>query len=294
LPRTRLLPVLAAVILIALAVWGLLAWRQQNRWSRYLASLRAEPGIVVISTGRVDGKYAVSGLRDPLARDPLQLLGEADLVAADIVGRWEPYQALAKPFVVTRAARVLKPPDGVTLDLRRDVLSATGLASPAWIADATRLAPLIPGVSRFDATALVEAELQALARTIEGVTILFERGTTKMVGDGAAQLQALAAAVRDLDRVAASLGRVVRIQVVGHTDGDGDVASNLPLSRARAERVLQPLELGTMRHVAIHPDGVGSADPLRPGASEADKQQNRRVTVRVWSGSTEPPRSAGR
>jgi outer membrane protein OmpA-like peptidoglycan-associated protein len=292
--RTRLLPVLAAVILIALAVWGLLAWRQQNRWSRYLAALRAEPGIVVISTGRVGGKYAVSGLRDPLARDPLQLLGEADLVAADIVGRWEPYQALAKPFVVTRAARVLKPPDGVALDLRRDVLSATGLASPAWIADATRLAPLIPGVSRFDATSLVEAELRALARTIEGVTILFERGTTQIVGDGAAQLQALAAAVRDLDRVAASLGRVVRIQVVGHTDGDGDVASNLPLSRARAERVLQPLDLGTMRHVAIHPDGVGSAEPLRPGASEADKQQNRRVTVRVWSGSTESPRSAGR
>ena len=67
---------------------------------------------------------------------------------------------------------------------------------------------------------------------------------------------------------------------MGHTDGDGDVASNLPLSRARAERVLQPLDLGTMRHVAIHPDGVGSAVPLRPGASEADKQQNRRVTVR--------------
>ena len=115
---------------------------------------------MVISTGRAGGKYAVSGLRDPLARDPPQLLGEADLAAADVVGSWEPYQALAKPFVLTRAARVLKPPDGVTLDLRGDVLSAAGLASPAWIADAIRLAPLIPGVSRFDATALVEAELR--------------------------------------------------------------------------------------------------------------------------------------
>jgi outer membrane protein OmpA-like peptidoglycan-associated protein len=292
--RSRLLPVLAAVVLVAIGVWGLLAWRQQTRWSRYLAALRQEPGIVVISTGRSEGKYAVSGLRDPLARDPLQMLGESDLTAADIVGRWEPYQALAKPFVVARAARVLRPPDGVTLDLRRDVLSATGLASPGWIADATRLAPLIPGVSRFDPTALVEAELRALARTIEGVTILFERGTTQVVGDGASQLRALAAAVRELDGVAAALGRVVRIEIVGHTDGDGDVASNLPLSRARADRVLQALDVGTMRHVVINPDGVGSADPLRPGESETDKQQNRRVTVRVASESMQGPRSAGR
>ena len=49
-----------------------------------------------------------------------------------------------------------------------------------------------------------------------------------------------------------------------------------------------------MRHVAISPIGVGSADPLRPGASEADKQQNRRVTVRVSPAPTAPPRSAGR
>ena len=35
--------------------------------------LRAEPGIVVVSTGRDGGKYMVSGLRDPLARDPAAL-----------------------------------------------------------------------------------------------------------------------------------------------------------------------------------------------------------------------------
>jgi outer membrane protein OmpA-like peptidoglycan-associated protein len=291
--RSRLLPILATVVLLAIGAWALLAWRQYDRWSRYLAALRQEPGIVVISTGRAGGKYAVSGLRDPLARDPAQMLAQANLTTADVVGNWEPYQALAKPFVLSRAARVLAPPDGVTLDLRSDVLSATGLASPAWIADAIRLAPLIPGVSRFDSTALVEAELQALARRIEG-TILFARGTTQIVGNGATQLPALASAVHALDTLLASVNRSARIEVVGHTDGDGDPASNLPLSRARAERVVQALEIESLSHVEISPVGVGSEDPLRAGESETDKQQNRRVTVRVSAAPSRPTRSAGR
>jgi OOP family OmpA-OmpF porin len=293
-PRSRLLPVLAAVVLVAIGAWALLAWRQYDRWSRYLAALGQEPGIVVISTGRAGGKYAVSGLRDPLARDPAQMLAQADLTPADVVGNWEPYQALAKPFVLSRAARVLAPPAGVTLDLRSDVLSATGLAPPAWIADAVRLAPLIPGVSRFDSTALVEARLQALARRIESVTILFERGTSQIVGESAGELRALAVAAHELDAVAASLGRAARLDVIGHTDGDGGAASNLPLSRARAERVRQALDPGNMPHIAVNPAGVGSDDPLRAGDSEADKRQNRRVTVRVSSEPTTQPRSAGR
>jgi outer membrane protein OmpA-like peptidoglycan-associated protein len=292
--RSRLLPALAAIALIALGVWGFLAWRQSARWSRYLASLRQEPGIVVISSGRSGGKYVVNGLRDPLARNPQQMLAQADLSDADVIGVWEPYQALAKPFVLTRATRVLAPPDGVTLDLRRDVLSARGLAPSSWMADAVRLAPLIPGVARFDTTGLLEAQLQAQAQRIEGVAILFERGTTRIVGDGGSQLPTLATALKDLDRIAAALGRVVRIDIVGHTDGDGDAASNLPLSRARAERMLQGIDIGTMHHLVMTPAGVGSDDPLRVGDSEVDKQQNRRVTLRVSSGAMPPPKSAPR
>jgi outer membrane protein OmpA-like peptidoglycan-associated protein len=293
-PRSRLLPILAALILIALAIWGVLAWRQQSRWSHYLAALRQEPGIIVISSGRSAGQYRVSGLRDPLARDPVTLLTESDLTAADVAGVWEPYQALGKRFVVARASRILRPPAGMTLDLHDDVLSAAGSAPPAWIADAVRLAPLIPGVSRFDATALLRAQLDAVVRQIEGVTVLFARGTTQLAADGDAQLRMLAAAVRDLERLAASLGRTAQLEIVGHTDGDGDPASNLPLSRARAERVLQALEPGAMLHLTITPGGVGSDHPLRRGDAEADKQQNRRVTVRVAAGSPPPERSPGR
>jgi OmpA-OmpF porin, OOP family len=90
------------------------------------------------------------------------------------------------------------------------------------------------------------------------------------------------------------VNRSARIEVVGHTDGDGDPALNLPLSRARAERVVQALEIESLSHVEISPIGVGSEDPLRAGESETDKQQNRRVTVRVSAEPIRPTRSAGR
>ena len=41
-----------------------------------MEKLRAEPGIVVTDTGKRDGKHFVSGLRDPLARDPATMIQE--------------------------------------------------------------------------------------------------------------------------------------------------------------------------------------------------------------------------
>ena len=42
----------------------------ERLWADYVARLRAEPGIVVTEAGKRDGKWLVSGLRDPLAIDP--------------------------------------------------------------------------------------------------------------------------------------------------------------------------------------------------------------------------------
>ena len=44
-----------------------------------VARLRAEPGIVITQSEARDDKFIVSGLRDPLAIDPLKLLGEAGI-----------------------------------------------------------------------------------------------------------------------------------------------------------------------------------------------------------------------
>jgi len=69
----------------------------------------------VVSSERRAGKYVVSGLRDPLARDPMSLLAESRMTTADVVATWESYHAASPSLAVTRAREVLQPPDGVAL-----------------------------------------------------------------------------------------------------------------------------------------------------------------------------------
>ena len=43
---------------------------ERQRFERYVDRLSAEPGLVVVGSGRRGGKFYVTGLRDPLAPDP--------------------------------------------------------------------------------------------------------------------------------------------------------------------------------------------------------------------------------
>ena len=47
----------------------------ERQWQAYVARLRAEPGIVITRSEARDDKFLLSGLRDPLAVDPLAAPG---------------------------------------------------------------------------------------------------------------------------------------------------------------------------------------------------------------------------
>jgi OmpA-OmpF porin, OOP family len=68
--------------------------------------------------------------------------------------------------------------------------------------------------------------------------------------------------------------------VVGHTDSKGELAHNLDLSRARARAVVGALT-GAYGIAAgrLDPHGVGPLAPLASNATEAGRQQNRRVEL---------------
>jgi OOP family OmpA-OmpF porin len=72
----------------------------------------------------------------------------------------------------------------------------------------------------------------------------------------------------------------LKIFVVGHTDNVGTLASNLTLSRQRAEAVVAALVanhgVAPSRLVA---DGVGPLAPVAPNDSEEGRQKNRRVEI---------------
>ena len=270
------------LVLLGLGLWGFSAWREQRRWNAYVEALRREPGLVVISTDRRDGKRVVSGLRDPLARDPAGMLAQAQLASEDVTGAWEPYQSFHPGFVLSRANRLLQAPPGVTFGLHGDgVLIGHGSAPAAWITEAVRLAPLIPGVSRFDPAGVMDARIRSLTGTLGDTTLLFERGRSRLLPEQDQAIQRIGAAARELGSLASLSGRSIRIDIIGHTDADGDSGLNVPLSRERAARALLVLGLQDTASLSFATLGVGSGEPQVEGRNDADKQRNRRVSFRV-------------
>src|SRR5262249_8746842 len=199
-PRRRLRPLAlaAAVVAILLVAWAAFAYRARSRWNQYVDALNAEPGIVVISSGKRGGKYMISGLRDPLARDPATLLAAYALSPGDVDTARRPYEAAGPSLALARARQVLQPPGGVTLDLKDGVLFASGPVPLAWLAEASRLAPFVPGVTRLDAAGAADAAVRSAIARIEGLSPLFVKGQAALVPGQEEVIQQLVARAADL------------------------------------------------------------------------------------------------
>jgi outer membrane protein OmpA-like peptidoglycan-associated protein len=280
-PRTRGAWLLAGVAIAALLVWAGFRYRDHARWMDYLARVRSEPGLVVVSTAREDGRFVVSGLRDPLAPDPRTFLAAASLTDDDVVGHWAAYHALDEPLVLARAATVLTPPAGATLTIDQGVLAATGGPPLTWVIEARRLAPLVSGVVRFDAAATLAPSLARQVAAIESRLVLFVKGAADPAADTREATDLIADDLRALNAMAEVAGVRYRVSVVGHTDADGPDEANVPLSLARAEVVAASIDANTLPALEIVTSGVGSTMPVVSGQTEDDNQRNRRVELRV-------------
>ena len=70
----------------------------------------------------------------------------------------------------------------------------------------------------------------------------------------------------------------VHVKIIGHTDSDGDAASNLSLSKKRAEAVKSFLQSEFKIDASrMDTDGKGASDPMADNKTVAGKAQNRRV-----------------
>jgi OOP family OmpA-OmpF porin len=265
-------------MMLALGVWWLFKVREQGRFDAYLERLSAEPGIVLLASGERDGAFFVSGLRDPLARDPAEFIAGAGLAPDSVRGRWEPYQALHPPFVSARAAFLLRPPAGVALTYDQGVLTATGAAPQGWVDDTLRLAPAIAGVREF--RFLGESAELRLAAAIERASVHFGKASSEIGATEEANLAALLTQLRELNDALAASRRRARLDVLGYADSDGPDDVNSQLSQARADRVRARLAQAGLSHIDLVARGLGRA-PARLGATEAEHQQNRRTSFRV-------------
>ena len=272
------------VLLIGVAVWSFFALQRGRRWGAYLERLSAEPGIAVTDSGRRNGRYYVTGLRDPLAADPAALLDSSKLGKGSVAAEWKPYQSLDSELVAARARRVLQPPGTVTLTAANGVLAARGSAPHRWIVEARSLSRAFAGVTRFDDSGLTDtdlAEIESLRKEIESQPITFDLASAELRPRDAGRLGELS---RDLSRLAEAAGRVgrtVRVEVVGRGDSTGTEEVNRTISRLRAQRVASLLAAGDTRGVLFVPRGAGSSEPLRREMTDEDREINRSVTLSI-------------
>jgi hypothetical protein len=146
----RMLPltwaVLTAPVVAAILLAGL--WlRDEIVWRGYVREIARQPGLVVIEAGRRGTQFYIRGLRDPMAIDPASILGAGILPRERVISEWASYQALLPEMILLRARQALAPPASVSLQLRDGTLVAQGTASREWVAQARRVARLLPGVT---------------------------------------------------------------------------------------------------------------------------------------------------
>ena len=149
----------AGCLAIGLVAWAALNWQAYTRWTNYISALEQEPGIVVISHQRYGGRYAVSGLRDPLAADPALMLAETDVDAEAVDMTWRPYLSLEAPFISHRLQALLNPPPSVSMILDdTGLLRLRGTAPAEWIEWAKEVSDRTAGINGWDARFLVPVE----------------------------------------------------------------------------------------------------------------------------------------
>lgn len=238
-----LLWALAGALVLALGLWMFFALRSSWRWDEYVGKLSSEPGIVVVSQEKRGGKYFITGLRDPLAADPAEILKTTRVAPQDVVGRWESYQASHPELVLQRAGNLLQPPKTIALQFADGVLSASGFASQNWLNEARKLAKLLPAVTTFQEDGIVDAgkELDSLRSGIEKQMVRFDLGSAEIPASQQEGLDHLVSDIQKLRELAQFLGKELRLEVFGQSDPSGSEQLNLRLEKDRATNVISRL-----------------------------------------------------
>lgn len=100
-------------------------------------------------------------------------------------------------------------------------------------------------------------------------------------GSGQARLTAAAAARVHALGVYLKAMAAGNVQVLGHTDSQGETAANLALSQQRADAVRTALLDAGMTRGQVAAQGRGEAEPIADNATAAGRASNRRVEIVV-------------
>ena len=269
-------------LIVALVAWR--ATRGGRQWNAALERLDAEPGIVVIRSNREGGKWHLTGMRDPLARNPSLLLASRGVDTTDVVAHWQPYLSTEPALLVARARRVLSAPASVTLSLNGDHLVGAGRAPASWVARAESLAPAIAGIGAVDFSRVspgLPAELGTIVGEVESTHVFFAAGSDSLDSAALTATASVAKKIEALIAAAAANRYDVSVGVVGRADPSGAETNNLSLSRRRALAVRERLVSLGIRPARLTSNAVGSNDPLTADSPAEHARLNRSASFVV-------------
>ncbi len=280
------------VIALGIVAWLFFHFRAERRWGLAVERLKAEPGLTVVEADRRGGRYVITGLRDMLASDPLAILADSKIPIERVEASFSPYLSFEAPFVEQRATQILAPPGSVDLAIDQGALIVTGSASDAWITAAREAVKLIPGITAFDTSGLVNVDMQGilnLKAEIERERVLFPVGSARVGRDQDSVLSVIVVRIERLRGAAAGVSRSATIEVLGRTDDAGASATNEAVSRLRADAVLQALAARGVDRSVLQAVPLGARDPLPAQTAAEAARINRSVSFRVTIG--EPRRT---
>lgn len=285
-PQSRISPmtwIILAGISIAIALWGWTSYQSRQQWNHLGQRLSAMPGIVITALERHGNTVSLSGLRDPLAEDPEQILTEAGFTSGQVTARWTPFHSLDPQFVGQRAATLLHPPATTALHYDNGQLTASGTASEAWAAHARQIAPLIPGLREYHDEDLRIVSVTDLLSQLTHFSFSFESGSSTLSEPELNKIEPMKVLLEDLRQSALATGRPFAIEALGSADATGPETMNFLLATARAHAVIAALGGNSSYAPLILRASVDPSSSARHnrGSIKGTEQAQRRVTLLV-------------
>ena len=285
-PRTRsLAPRLAwIVIAILVVVVGILWFRANRRWHSAVDMLGNEPGIVLVDADRSFTRWHFTGLRDPIAADPIALLSSLGVDSSRIEADWEPYLSFDPALIVERARGILRAPASAALALNVDTLEVRGSAPAYWVGHTNSSTVAIPGVTFIDLSEITPefpGEIVEQRQALEGRRLRFAIGSAALPLEAWTTLRSVAQEMEELQANLAGVKFAARLELIGRTDTTGSNETNQLLSQLRAEAVVAALTSLGATDGTLSPVGLGTSDPITAETAEAAAQENRSVSLAV-------------
>ncbi len=103
--------------------------------------------------------------------------------------------------------------------------------------------------------------------------LLFETGSAQLKPESREQL-------RNVGEIMKAYAKV-KVKIGGYTDNTGDPAANLKLSQDRATNVMNELVVLGVASDRLSAEGYGEQNPVADNSTDAGRQQNRRIALRV-------------